>query len=780
MWANGKPDDRTAEPPIGAYVHGPSLLRALGDAPIGAQKTINQETFARDEGGWKLAGVHDYQAPASIGLTPDDKAAWANDVAAQSARDAAPVQAAPLAPPLHETILPEHFTGPGNVNRATKTDRADLPPALTAQPAPLAASGPAYQDKLLNFLKAAEGYSANPYGDYKQTSIGYGSKALPGETYLSPADAEARKAQDVAAVDSWIKANVKTPLTENQRIALTSFGDNLGVGKGGLSDLLPGINSGNWQGVADQMGRYIHAGGQPNQGLISRRDNEISLLLKPDGEPTAWKSAPRAGGVPVGTPSTQSAAAQPATGADVRGGSSAGNREAAPQYTGALGLLNALGVPIPDTVGRVATSLNSMAPILGYAGANKLPAYYGEYQPTQARLGMEQTKLGPDIALTQAQTALAQAQMYKPEVISHVVGYDNDGRPITTYNYGSYNAADPTHPIPITTAGAQGVQPVAMQANLGEAPGTMVLGSGETVPVPPSLQGKVNLNNYLDRQAVAAISGREPMPVISKGNTQAMAVQNRIRELDPTYNSARHKYYENWVNPNGNTGKLRTAFNAAIEHGSGAYDLNEAHGYTSNLGPLSSASTAGQKWYAASSNEPWLNAYASASKEFAQQAANVGAGSAGSALTDREEILSSLDPAKGKDAVRAAIRQWTMIMDGKARALANDAKKNMGPFGGTLSVLDEDNIARHDKIAGAQNPAQQGKGAPKDASQPAPATLAGKPTGANGKTEDRLGTTPVPAQESQPQPSPYREGQTASGKNGERIIFRNGNWGAAQ
>ena len=116
----------------------------------------------------------------------------------------------------------------------------------------------------------------------------------------------------------------------------------------------------------------------------------------------------------------------------------------------------------------------------------------------------------------------------------------------------------------------------------------------------------------------------------------------------------------------------------------------------------------------------------------------------GSALTDREEILSSLDPAKGKDAVRAAIRQWTMIMDGKARALANDAKKNMGPFGGTLSVLDEDNIARHDKIAGAQNPAQQGKGAPKDASQPAPATLAGKPTGANGKTEDRLGAAPQP------------------------------------
>ena len=144
-------------------------------------------------------------------------------------------------------------------------------------------------------------------------------------------------------------------------------------------------------------------------------------------------------------------------------------RGAAPQYTGALGFLNALGVPIPDSVGRVATSLNSMAPILAYAGANKLPNYYGEYQPTQAKLGMEQAQLGPNIAHTQAQTALARAQMYKPEPIGHIATYDNEGRPTTVYSYGQYNAADPTHPIPVGVAGQQSNQSIPNMYSIPES-----------------------------------------------------------------------------------------------------------------------------------------------------------------------------------------------------------------------------------------------------------------------------------------------------------------------
>jgi lysozyme len=132
----------------------------------------------------------------------------------------------------------------------------------------------------ISFLKLQEGFRPKAYGDFKQTSIGYGTKALPGEKFISPQDAEARLQQEAAKVDAWINQNVRQPLTQGQRTSLTSFGYNLGTGKGGLSDLLPSINAGSWQYVAKQMGAYIHSGGHINPGLIKRRDAESKLLFR--------------------------------------------------------------------------------------------------------------------------------------------------------------------------------------------------------------------------------------------------------------------------------------------------------------------------------------------------------------------------------------------------------------------------------------------------------------------------------------------------------------------
>jgi len=142
------------------------------------------------------------------------------------------------------------------------------------------------------FLKQQEGFSPKTYSDFKQTSIGYGTKAQPGETSITPQDAEARLRQEAGKVDDWITQNVKQPLTQNQRTALTSFGYNLGTGQGGLSDLLPNINTGNWQAVADQMSRYNRAGGQVNAGLVARRLLEGRLLRQPDTPQQAQPAAP--------------------------------------------------------------------------------------------------------------------------------------------------------------------------------------------------------------------------------------------------------------------------------------------------------------------------------------------------------------------------------------------------------------------------------------------------------------------------------------------------------
>jgi lysozyme len=139
----------------------------------------------------------------------------------------------------------------------------------------------------ISFLKQQEGFYPKAYGDFKQTSIGYGTKALPGEKYISPQVAKTRLQQEAAKVYAWIYRNIKLPLTQGQRTALTSFGYNLGTGKGGLFDLLPNVDAGNWQGVAKQMGAYIRSGGHINLGLIKRRDAEMALLFRSDEQQQA-------------------------------------------------------------------------------------------------------------------------------------------------------------------------------------------------------------------------------------------------------------------------------------------------------------------------------------------------------------------------------------------------------------------------------------------------------------------------------------------------------------
>jgi hypothetical protein len=314
------------------------------------------------------------------------------------------------------------------------------------------------------------------------------------------------------------------------------------------------------------------------------------------------------------------------------------------------------------------------------------------------------------------------AKLSRPQIIgSHIETDPATGFQRTVHDYGTYDAATRTYkPYTPAPAGAaattQGATPPAAppQQGAAEAPGTMTLASGEVVSIPAALQGKVDLSKPVDRQAVAILAGRENLPAVTRGNPLAQSVQNRVRELDPTYNANRFNYLKGWQNGNSKIGQNRISFNAAIEHGEGVWALNQAHGYTSDVGPANRASTSTQEWWDRQKNAPWLNDYNAARKEFAQEAAKLGAGSTGSALTDREEIYDTLDPSKGKDAVDAAVKRWVTIMDGKGRALGSDFRQNMGPYSGTPPVLDEENIARHDRIMGkgASNNAPPANAAP--------------------------------------------------------------------
>ena len=72
--------------------------------------------------------------------------------------------------------------------------------------------------------------------------------------------------------------NVRVPLTEHQVCALTSFAFN--TGEGNLQKLINGkdrLNSGNYDSVQKLMPMYRKGGGKVLQGLVKRREWELTL-----------------------------------------------------------------------------------------------------------------------------------------------------------------------------------------------------------------------------------------------------------------------------------------------------------------------------------------------------------------------------------------------------------------------------------------------------------------------------------------------------------------------
>lgn len=139
------------------------------------------------------------------------------------------------------------------------------------------------EGQILEFIANEEGFSPNAYEDYGQTSIGYGTRALPGETTITEAEARVRLAQEVSvARGSVLSANDRYGYgwNSNQIDALTSFTYNLG--SGALTQLITADNTGvrtNAE-IAEAMNLYINAGGSPLQGLIDRRARESALFLR--------------------------------------------------------------------------------------------------------------------------------------------------------------------------------------------------------------------------------------------------------------------------------------------------------------------------------------------------------------------------------------------------------------------------------------------------------------------------------------------------------------------
>lgn len=85
--------------------------------------------------------------------------------------------------------------------------------------------------------------------------------------------------QDVVEAEECINKCVNVPLTQEQFDALVSFTFNVGNKALETSTLLKKLNAGDYQGAADQFGRWTLDNGKIIPGLVKRRAQEREQFL---------------------------------------------------------------------------------------------------------------------------------------------------------------------------------------------------------------------------------------------------------------------------------------------------------------------------------------------------------------------------------------------------------------------------------------------------------------------------------------------------------------------
>ena len=146
---------------------------------------------------------------------------------------------------------------------------------------------------VIDLVKGFEKFEPKAYNDYKQTSVGYGTKGKPGEVLTEEQASErlqselfghAKRIEDAAALKG-------ITLNKNQFNALTSFDFNTGRG----ANLIERFGD-DPQQLASKILEYNKAGGEVKGGLVKRRQIEAALFLAPEEQ---------AVGVPQAMPQNQ-------------------------------------------------------------------------------------------------------------------------------------------------------------------------------------------------------------------------------------------------------------------------------------------------------------------------------------------------------------------------------------------------------------------------------------------------------------------------------------------
>src|SRR5262245_52393664 len=151
----------------------------------------------------------------------------------------------------------------------------------TAEPpiAPVPAM-PSSEKEFRDMLKKSEGYTPRASWDYKQYSVGYGSKARYPNEVIDRPEAERRLDEDIASARKQVD-QFDPNLPEGPRDALTSLTFNSGSAwmGAGLGDA---VKRGDWEDAKRRFLLYNKAGGRENSALVARRAQEVTLFDRPN------------------------------------------------------------------------------------------------------------------------------------------------------------------------------------------------------------------------------------------------------------------------------------------------------------------------------------------------------------------------------------------------------------------------------------------------------------------------------------------------------------------
>lgn len=132
-------------------------------------------------------------------------------------------------------------------------------------------------------IKESEGCELSPYlcpADVWTVGYGHTGSDVTDNGTITQEQAESLLQRDLEAFSGHINRLVNVELTQNQFDALVSLCYNIGAGNFSNSTLLRLLNTGDYEGAANEFWKWRRGGGKILQGLVTRRAKEKELFLK--------------------------------------------------------------------------------------------------------------------------------------------------------------------------------------------------------------------------------------------------------------------------------------------------------------------------------------------------------------------------------------------------------------------------------------------------------------------------------------------------------------------